>query len=67
MNITEYNELFPIGTAIRPIVYCTTSFTMNMFEDEKKKSIVKQLSSLNANNYNAKWEYKENLGIVRIK
>ena len=67
ITVDEYNKLFPVGTVVLPVVFCTNSFTMNMFEEEKKKSIVKELNSLNANNYNAMWEYKENLGIVRIK
>ena len=67
MNEKEYNKILPIGTIIQPRIFCTNSFTMNMWEEQKKLAIESELNSLNKNKFNAIWEYKEGLGIVRIK
>ena len=67
MTLEEYNKLFPIGTVILPKVFCTNSFTMSMLEEQKLIAIENELNSLNKNDFNAIWKYKEGLGIVRIK
>ncbi len=67
MNEQEYNNIFPVGTVIQPAVFCTNGFTMNMFEEQKKMALENNLNYLNKNDFGAVWEYKEGLGIVRIK
>ena len=67
MKLEEYNKLFPVGTVILPKILCTNSFTMNMWEEQKKIAIENELNTLNKNKFDAVWEYKEGLGIVRIK